>query len=699
MQTVEDGRPPRPPAEKTQVTVDLDGAKLDGPVKPSTGSKADLEGAEVDGLVSQKTRATVGLKGAKLDGLVKASTGPPVKSFGISARAMVGKAGKARELDELLAKSSASLFQRLQGWGRYRLVKLLGQGGMGCVYLARDRRLHREVAIKFIREQGAVRLRDILREARAQARLEHPNICRVYEAGEVEGWGYIAMQLIRGKELGKVAREMTLEEKVLLFQRVAEALHSAHRQGIVHRDIKPANIMVERDQDGTWIPYVTDFGLARVVGDPGVTRTGIVVGTPAYMSPEQAKGEVRALDRRCDVYSLGATLYTLLAHKKPFPGTSVLEVLQKVLFEDPPLMRSHNPGIPADLDAVVLRCMEKSREKRYPSARALAEDLGRFLDGDPVEARQVTYAYRLGKKIRRHWLAVTLSTLAVLLVVAAVSFGLYNRWQAERQALLAQRFGQLVHQVETHVRFVAHVQPLHPIENDRESIKKKLDEIRRRMKELGSFAAGPGNYALGRGQLALGNLSQARNYLETAWNGGYKAPEVARTLGRTLMGLYERERRKLRFMGGKQRKALEKKLEIDLRKPAVEFLGIGRQTGSEEAAYDDAQIAYLNKDYDETTRFSREILQKMPWFYEASQLQGKAYVARAWAKGLRKQKLQIAEKDLNAALELLQETTNLARSYPDGYEALCRVYDALMELRRARGKPLGDAYEGLPDRA
>src|SRR5262249_24433832 len=148
--------------------------------------------------------------------------------------------------------------------------------------------------------------------AQAQARIDHPHVCKVYEVGDVEGNPYIAMQFIDGPSLKNVISSTTLEEKVKLMVEVAEGLHAAHRLGLIHRDVKPSNIMLERDGQQQWHPYVMDFGLARAINDKSDTLTGTIVGTPAYMSPEQALGEVHRLDRRADVYSLGATLYELL---------------------------------------------------------------------------------------------------------------------------------------------------------------------------------------------------------------------------------------------------------------------------------------------------------------------------------------------------------------------------------------------------
>jgi serine/threonine protein kinase len=207
---------------------------------------------------------------------------------------------------------------------QYQMLEVLGSGAMGEVRRAFDPQLGRHVALKVLQDTGADLAKRLVKEARAQAKVEHPNICKVYGVGEIEGRLFIALQLVNGKTLGETARSMTLEEKVRAMRDVADALHAAHRIGLIHRDVKPTNVLVERTDSGAYVPYVTDFGLARELSAPGLTATGVVVGTPLYMAPEQAEGLAHALDRRTDVYGLGATLYEALVGRPPFQGKSAV---------------------------------------------------------------------------------------------------------------------------------------------------------------------------------------------------------------------------------------------------------------------------------------------------------------------------------------------------------------------------------------
>ena len=296
---------------------------------------------------------------------------------------------------------------------RYEIGPLLGTGGMGKVYKAFDRKLKRSVALKFLRAADAQLETRFLQEAQAQARVEHAFVCRVYEAGRIGELPYIAMQYIDGQTLREAAKEMTVAEKVAVLRDVAEAVHAAHDLGLIHRDIKPANILIGKAPGSP--PSICDFGLARDLAQPGNTLQGALLGTPQYMAPEQARGEHDKIDARTDVYGLGATLYEALTGRPPFEGTSNLQTLYKMMHEEPASPRRHVPSLPVDLESVVLKCLEKEPSRRYPTARALAEDLQRTLDGEPVQARRASALEQALRGVRRNK-ALSAALLALLLV-------------------------------------------------------------------------------------------------------------------------------------------------------------------------------------------------------------------------------------------------------------------------------------------
>jgi formylglycine-generating enzyme required for sulfatase activity len=240
------------------------------------------------------------------------------------------------------------------------------------------------------------------------------------------------MQFIEGEPLSVVARRMTLAQKVRVMAEVSAAVHEAHRLGLMHRDIKPTNMLVEVLADGTFKPYVMDFGLARELSERGETVTGCVIGTPAYMPPEQARGDIRAMDERVDVYALGATLYELLAGRPVFVAEHPLRLLLMAAYEEPTPLRKAAPDVPVDLETIVMKCLEREPERRYPSARALADDFERFLEGEPVRARRASLGYVLRKRARKHWMA-----LAIAIGVVLVLVGIRVEAQRKRDELVA----------------------------------------------------------------------------------------------------------------------------------------------------------------------------------------------------------------------------------------------------------------------
>lgn len=269
--------------------------------------------------------------------------------------------------------------------GPYTILRRIGRGGAGEVYLARHEGLRREVALKILRDLQGSRLERFLREAQLSARLAHPNIVQVFDAGRIEGWDLICMQFIDGAPLGDSS--LTPREAAAAIETVARAVHYAHEQGILHRDITPKNILVDRQGR----PFLTDFGLAREIelqADPdGLSRTGMILGTPHFMAPEQVRGEVRSLDRRTDVWGLGATLYALLTGSPPFPEETLYALLHRITGEDPAPPSRHNPAVPKDLEAIVQKAMAKERDQRYATAAEMADELRRFLDGIPIETK------------------------------------------------------------------------------------------------------------------------------------------------------------------------------------------------------------------------------------------------------------------------------------------------------------------------
>jgi eukaryotic-like serine/threonine-protein kinase len=557
------------------------------------------------------------------------------------------------------------------GWDRYEPIRLLGQGGMGRVFLAKDLRLGRNVAIKFVRDEDPELARRFVAEARAQARVNDDRVCKVYEVGEVRGRVYITMQHIDGRPLSELGKELTVEQKAIVMRGAALGVAEAHRAGLIHRDLKPSNIMVERGADGELKPYVMDFGLARDWAD-GTTMTGTVLGTPQYMSPEQASGEVARLDRRTDVYSLGATLYALLTDRAPITGSNPLVVLARVALDEPARPRSIDPDIPEDLEAIALKCLEKERAARYDSARALADDLGRFLAGEPVEARAAAgLGYRLRKTLRRHARLVAGVAVAVALVAVALGFALHERRQAERREVLARRFTERVERIESMARYAA-LSPLHDLRPDRARLRRAMDELATEVRDAGALGAGPGRYALGRGHLALGDDDAAAAELAAAWDGGHRAPRVAYALALAEGRLYQRALRELERMPVELRDERRRAIARRYREPALAHLRESAGADSPSRDYVAALIAYYEEHFDDALRHLDAIDRGdggLAWFYEAPLLRGEILHARAMASRGKATPAQIAA-DLAAGRRALAAAAAIGESDPAVHTAL-----------------------------
>lgn len=312
-------------------------------------------------------------------------------------------------------------------FGAYELLAEIAHGGMGIVYRARHRSLGREVALKLLLA-GAFASPDFVqrfrREAAAAASLRHPHIVGVYEVGEVEGQPFLALEYVAGQTLADLVREHPLppRDAARYLRTVAEAVEYAHAHGLLHRDLKPSNVLVDLDDQ----PRVTDFGLAkRLDGSTDLTVTGQMLGSPNYLSPEAALGSEQALSPASDVYSLGATLYHLLTGRPPLLAGSLAETLVQVREQTAVAPRLLNPAIPRDLETICTRCLEKDPAQRYATARELAQELGRWLRGEPIRARPATPAERAWKWTRRHPARAALAATVVLAGAALTATSLW----------------------------------------------------------------------------------------------------------------------------------------------------------------------------------------------------------------------------------------------------------------------------------
>jgi tRNA A-37 threonylcarbamoyl transferase component Bud32 len=318
---------------------------------------------------------------------------------------------------------------RLGYFGDYELLAEIARGGMGVVYKARQSSLKRIVAVKMIRSgqlASEVEVRRFQSEAEAAAQLQHPNIVAIHEIGEHQGQQYFSMDFVEGKNLAQIAnnKPVAVRSAAEWLMAIAGAVQFAHQRGVLHRDLKPQNIMV----DTAGRPRVMDFGLAKTLGaDTSLTNTGMIMGSPSYMSPEQALGRNDLLGPASDVYSLGAILFELLTGRPPFRGKSAVDTMSQVVNDEPPPPRSLNAEAPVDLESICQKCLEKDPVRRYPTARELELDLGRFLDGDPVQARPANALRRTLSWFRRHRWVFSAAISALILTLAGLAYGLWEQ--------------------------------------------------------------------------------------------------------------------------------------------------------------------------------------------------------------------------------------------------------------------------------
>jgi serine/threonine-protein kinase len=576
-------------------------------------------------------------------------------------------------------------------WGPFEVREILGEGGMGVVYRATDCRLGREVALKFIRGAAPSLVQRFQREARAQARVEHEGVCRVFEVGDLAGRPYIAMQLVEGKRLDALRDDLRHEEKAQLVRDVALAVHAAHRLGIIHRDLKPSNVLVERTEDGRLRPVLMDFGLARDTTDAQTfSETSAVLGTPQFMSPEQALGAGRRLDRRTDVYSLGAILYDLLVGRPPFVGPTLMDLLVQVRGVEPQPPRKVFPSVPTDLETIALHCLEKDPARRYDSARALADDLQRFLDGDPITARPPSRIQQLWRRARKH------RALATLVAVAGVAIGVLGVVLVRSHladAKLARAVTEEAEYVPRAAGFLRYAEalPLHDMTREKEIVRGRLRHLEGGLPSLPSHLRGPALTVVGRIHLYLGEPEAALGRIQAAWDSGYRGENASYVLGRALAEVYGLKLAEAERLGGQAaREAMRQRLAKSHHDPALARLREGAPSAIDSPDYVVGLLAFYDDRFDDAIIDARQAAASAPWLFEAPLLEADALAARG---NVRRDAGQFADAkdDYLRAANRYGATAEMVRSNVRVQLALSALWCNEAERARRVGEPIDAA--------
>jgi serine/threonine-protein kinase len=561
--------------------------------------------------------------------------------------------------------------------GRYILGPILGMGGAGEVREAWDVVLCRTVALKVLRKMEPVGLIRFMHEAQIQSRIVHPNICRIYDVDNAGGLPKIAMQLVRGPTLSQVAPELTVKQIVIILAQVAVAIHAAHRLHLIHRDLKPSNILLEGGPTGNWTPFVCDFGLAMALDEPSLTLGPGLIGTPAFMAPEQIAGDRSRVGPATDIYALGATLYFALYGDAPPAPSGELKLQRHAVF---PAARNPDPDLPRDLETILRKSMELDPQSRYASAMALAEDLWLFAEDAPILARPVGALEARWRQFRPY----RLPALALLLLAAAlltgrlVEMGRLTRRHAA-QAEAARYFALEAADLEKEVR-LERMMPIHDLQPMFAGIRARIEGIRARMRTLGPWDQGPGHYALGRAQFMLRDYAGARDELEQAWVQGFQTPDVAWLLAQTLVGIAYVTNNTAIFNTGLPAPG---SAAVAQRVQAL-FLA-GRAAEGCSPQYADAMIAYVNGDFRRAATSARAAFQARPWQSEAAALESMCL------SGLGRQQfdagdLRGAEQRYQEAMAAAQQFINIGHSDIFTYHAYFTAAQRLAFLQASQGR-------------
>jgi serine/threonine-protein kinase len=568
----------------------------------------------------------------------------------------------------------------------------IAEGASGRVYRTRDSDTGQILAVKRLRRTEPEHVARLRREAAAQQRLDHPNICRVYGIEQDDqGHWQLFMEFVSGSTLARQMKTLSLEQRIKILAKVAEAVHTAHDKGILHRDLKPSNILLRANESGQVVdPVVADFGLARSEDDPVMTTAGEALGTPAYMAPEQAMGAQDQIGPATDVFALGCMLYEALTGKPPFEAPSVSANLQRLLSEDAQHPRKLNRTAPEALSRIALQCLEREPRRRYASALALAEDLQRWQRGQEVHARRYSRLYRWRRRIARH--PLTTAAAAIGLITIATLSG-WSVWQAQAAAAreaVAATLGETLGDISNRM-LIARLAPRHDIGSDREVLGQQLADVSARHGQ-DQRLADLVNTSLARAYLDIGNVDQAGVHAERAAEMSDSAATRAVRADVLLARYAEAVVPIMELPADRRSDRLERARERYL-VPAERLLAALDDTAEAPAA-SLARLAILERRFDDAESMIERLPAGQAHDYEKELLQAHLSLEKA-GSAVDAGRPEQAVEQYDSARDRLHAIARSARSDPRPRQLACRVARESLPIRHQRAESLPASLEAL----
>lgn len=567
---------------------------------------------------------------------------------------------------------------------RFEFVERLGRGGTGLVYKAFDHRLARHVAVKFLINPSPESRPHLVAEARAQANIEHPNVCRIYEVVEADEYIFLVMQYIEGPSLRVLVPSLSVEQVLIVLSKSAFALHDAHRKGIIHRDLKPDNIVVDMS-DGQLEPYVVDFGLAWNIVKDGQHQGQITVGTPGFIAPELVSSHSVPRDRRGDVYSLGMSLLFCLTQEPP-----------AYLSEHPEQIPEAVKSLPKDIAIIIQKSVTKNPAKRYTSAEAFAQDLQRYLSGEPIKARRGRVYWAKQKLIKHYRIALLVSAFVIALGAMYGKHLYAQHLQTLREEALIT-YNAKISALEYEAQ-LTYLSPAHNIEKTKAQWLGSAKEIQAQLAQAHPATLGPSYYALGRIYQLVGDESQALAHLQTAYE-LTPSDKVAVYLAQSYGALFSEHLQAVRNIEDKRvRESRLSDIEQEYKQPAQRLM---RQSiaSAPYRSYAEAQLLYYQKEWDGALSLLENSEGLPSWYYLDEVLKGDILLAKATQKYESGEGVTEVIPLIEQALASYEQAQHIAPSDPHtATKPLSAMLFSLRALNREGDAQSVDWMEGVSQR-